>query len=282
MKTLVVLCTTAALGADPAPAAKKAFLEHKTIYVSFEITETGTREFGAPKDAKTDKAFRINKSVKFELPLEKHLPGLNPPSSMPLSPAEMMDKSRFSGWSVAPADTEAAMRQLTTGKIDLTNTSMFLPVEFSIDDVQQFHYRDTPDSGWATETTTSKGRGVAYVHKGGMLLCDLKKMTCDLNNVGFNFQDGVDKVTVASTSDVPGFEARRETVVPSRSLPKIPADVAKRLIAFTIALPEPSTVTFSGPSGDPSSVLATTVTIKVTLAARSGRAQAPRPDDKSN
>jgi hypothetical protein len=42
----------AALGAGPTPADKQTFLGRKAIYLSFEIIETGMREFGAntPKD----------------------------------------------------------------------------------------------------------------------------------------------------------------------------------------------------------------------------------------
>jgi len=78
-----------------------------------------------------------------------------------------------------------------------------------------------------------------------MLACDLKRMTCDLNNLATSYLDGTDLVTVATTSDVKGFEVTRESIPPSRYIPGISADLAKRLIGFTITLPEPSTLTLS-------------------------------------
>ncbi len=149
---------------------------------------------------------------------------------------------------------------------------MFLPVEFSIDDVHQFRYRDAPSQGWGTETRTSKGRGIAYISSSGMLTCDLKKMTCDINNVLMDYQDGSDLVTVTSASDVPGFVAKRETVGSRLLLPKVSESLARRLAGFTITLPEPITTTFSGPGsavaqgGDGAG---TRVTVKVTLSPKS-------------
>ncbi len=264
---LGLLYPVSAFGADPTPAAKQAFLERKTIYLLFEITETGTREFGVamPKHGISDAAHRITRTARFEVPLDKPMPGINPVSSMPLTPADM-EKGRFTGWSTAPPDFAVVEKQMTSGKIDLSDTSLYLPVEFSIDEVVRSRYRDHPSHGWATDTTTSKGRGVAYVSKHGSLACDLKKMTCDLNSVSTTFLDGTDLVTVATTSDVPGFEAKRETVGPKRLLPVMPPDLAKRLIGFPITLPDPITLAFSGPSANAES--GTTVAVKVTLSAK--------------
>ncbi len=134
----------AALGAGLTPADKQAFLGRKVIYLSFEITETGTREFGAntPKDSLTDSAHRVNRSVKFEVPLDMAVPGSFPQSSLPLPPTEMMEQGRFIGWMAMPPADPAVEEQVTTGKLDLAKNPMFLPVEFSIDDVRQFRYRD--------------------------------------------------------------------------------------------------------------------------------------------
>ncbi|HEY3176764.1 MAG TPA: hypothetical protein VGK94_13495 [Candidatus Polarisedimenticolia bacterium] len=263
----------AALGAGATPADKQAFMGRQVMYLSFEITETGRREFGAgtPKDAITDGAHRINRSVKFEVPLDMAMPGSFPPSSMPMTPTEMTEQGRFIGWMAVPPDDPAVLEQITTGKIDLARNGMFLPVEFSIDDVQQFRYRDSPTEGWGTNTTTSKGRGIAYIARSGMLLCDMMKMTCDINNVLMDYQEATDLITVATASDVPGFEAKRETVGPGLLLPKISDSMAKQLVGFTITLPEPFTMTLSGPPSAGAQVgesAGSGVTMKVTLSSK--------------
>ena len=150
----------AALGAAPTTADKQAFVGRPMMYLSFEITETGTREFGAgtTKDALTDGAYRINRSVKFEVPLEMAIPGSFPQSSMPMAPTEMMEQDRFIGWMSSPPEDPASEEQIQTGKLVLAKNVMFLPVEFSVDDVEQFRYRDFPSSRWGTETRTWKGR----------------------------------------------------------------------------------------------------------------------------
>ena len=91
------------------------------------------------------------------------VPGSFPQSSLPLAPTEMMEQGRFIGWMAVPPDDPATEAQMTTGKLDLAKNAMFLPVKFSIDDVQQFRHRDAPSEGWGTETRTSKGRGRACI-----------------------------------------------------------------------------------------------------------------------
>src|SRR5258705_4834485 len=53
--------------AASSPADKQAFLNRPKMYLAFEITETGSREFGVgtPNDAFTDGAYRINRRVTF-------------------------------------------------------------------------------------------------------------------------------------------------------------------------------------------------------------------------
>lgn len=194
------------------------------------------------------------------------MPNMYPPSSMPMTQAEMVEPDRFIGWTIALPDDAALEEMLTTGKVDLATNPMFLPVAFAIDEVRQFLYRDTPASGFGTETTTSKGRGVAYIAKSGMVTCDLKKMACDIASLQLRYSDGAELVTVQKTSDVAGFEAKDETVGPSRLLPTIPQDLTKRFSGCALTLPGPSTVTFSGPTvGSDGSALGTTVNVKVTL-----------------
>lgn len=261
-------CPAAALAAAPAAdtAAKQAFLGRQAMYLSFEITEIGTRELGAgtPQEALTDVAYRINNSVKFELPLDNAAPGTHPPSSAPMDVMEMMEEGRFIGWTVAAPDDPGLDEQIASGNLDPSRNPMFLPVEFSIDEVLHFRHRDYPSAPWGTETRTSKGRGLAYISRSGMLICDLKKMICDIN-ILLDYGGGTDLVTVTTTSDVPGFVERRETTGPELLLPKIPEDVAGRLAGFAITLPEPVTVTFSGPSSDPAAGSKSAVTVKVTL-----------------
>ncbi|HET6372151.1 MAG TPA: hypothetical protein VFG76_02515 [Candidatus Polarisedimenticolia bacterium] len=261
-----------AFGAGSAMADKKEFLGRQKMYLSFEITETGSREFGVgtPKNAITDGAHRTNRSVKFEMPLEMPMPGSFPMSSMPMSQEEMIEQDRFIGWMAAPPDGSEAEEALTTGKLDYAKSPMFVPAEFSVDDVSQFRYRDDPAAGWGTNTTTSKGRGSVYLMKSGMLMCDLKKMTCDINNVSLSYTDGSDVVTVSTTSDVAGFEPKREASGPRLHLPNPSPELVKRLTGFAITLSDPMTVTFSGSpvSASDGEGEGSNVTIKVTMSSR--------------
>jgi len=262
---LIVLVPVAALAADATPAAKQAFLERQKTYLIVEITETGAKEFGAPKDALTDGAFRANRSVKFEVPLEMSMPGMYPQSSASLSPAELSEPNRFAAWTVAMPDDAALEKILTSGNADLSANPMMLPVSFSVDDVSQFRYRDTPSAGFGTQTTTSKGQGVVYAGKNGMLVCDLKTMRCDIG-LPANYHDGTDMITSTTTSDVPGFETRNERVGPSMVLPGVSGDLAKKLAGFPLKLSDPEVLTFSGSGGKEDA--GTTVTVKVTVSAR--------------
>lgn len=278
-KRSVLLCGTMllgpgpepALGAEATPAAKQAFLERGSVYLWIEITETGTREVGAdtPQDALTDEAHRFSRKVKFEVPLTKPMPGMVPASSMSLSPEELSEPNRFAAWMAAPPDDQAIEPMTTSGKVDRSSNPMFVPVEFSIDDVTLFRYRDTPTTSFATETTLSTGRGLAYTARSGTLTCDLETMLCDVR-FSTEYSDGTDLVTIRKTSDVPNYEAPPpETVGPYLLLPTVSRDLAKRLTGFPLTLPEPSTLTFSGPSSGPTAQLGTTVTVKVTLSAKS-------------
>ncbi len=114
----------AALGTGPTAADKQAFLERKTIYLSFEITKTRTKEFGANtrKDSLTDSAHRINRSVKFEVPFDMAVPGSFPQSSLPLPPTEMMEQGRFIGWMAMPPADPAVVgpgqeRDVSAGRV---------------------------------------------------------------------------------------------------------------------------------------------------------------------
>lgn len=263
-----LLAVRTVYGADSAPADKQALLKQQAIYLSFEITEADTTAFGTgAKDALTDGAHRYTKTAKFEIPLNMPMPDTCPPSSTSMSAA--MEQGRCIGWMAAPPDDAAVEEALMTGTVDMAKNPMFLPVEFSIDDVHQFRYRDSPSAGFATETTISKGCGIAYMMLSGMMLCDVKSLVCDLNNALTGYQDGTDLVTVTKTSDVPGFEATKETVGPARLLPTVPKDMLKQLLGFTITLPEPITKVFKGPAttGDASPGGAT-VTVKLTLSAK--------------
>jgi hypothetical protein len=267
-----LLTATTVWGADAAPAGKQAFSALPAIYASIEITETGAKEFGGvAKDSLTDGAHHYTRTAKFEVPLNMAMPGACPLSTMSVTPTAGMEEGRCIGWMSAPPDDAATEAMLTSGKVDMSKSAMFLPVEYSIDDVAQFRYRDTPADGFATETTTSKGKGLAYIARSGMVMCDLKSMTCDLNNVVLSY-NSTDVLNVTKTSDVPGFETKKETVGPELLIPKIPDDVAKTLAGFAITLPVPITKALSG------SLVDGTVSVKMTLSAKpAGKAaKAPR------
>lgn len=234
---------TTVFGADTPPAARKAFMELQTTYVSFEITQQGSKAFAAPKDSLTDSAYRINRSLKFEVPLNMPLPGSCPTNT----PAEeAMEEGRCMGWSYMAPDDPSIMEAMTSGKADLSKNPMFARGEFSVDDMTQYRSRDTSTVVFATETRTYKGRGAAYVPKSGMLLCDFNKMICELQGVTLGGGNG-DQVTITTTSDVPGFVPRKETQDPELLLPQVPQEIVKKMAGFPLTLPGPSTLTFSGP-----------------------------------
>jgi len=265
-----LLAATAAWGADAQSASKQAFMGLQTVYVSFDISESDTKEFGTgAKNALTDAAHRYTSTVKFELPLGMGMPDTCPPSVTSLS--EAMEQGRCMSWSVTMPDDAAMEAAMTNPSADLSKNPMLVPAEYSVDDVHQFRYRDTPDTGFATDTTTSKGRGLVYVGRSGMLLCDLKKLACDLNSVSMGYQNGTDLLTVSTTSDVPGFTPKRETEGPALKLPKVPKDIQSLLNGLPLMLPLPMTKVLTGPAntgeGRPGAGSAK-VTIKLTLSAQ--------------
>ncbi len=272
--TVVVILFTAtgAFSAGPAPEAKKAFMSLKATYVSFEITQVGSHDFSAPKDSLNDMAYTINKSLKFEMPLEMALPD-SCPSGTPTEAA--MEQGRCMGWSFSIPEDSGAMEQLTSGKMDLSKNAMFVPARYSVDDVVRSRYRDEPSDGWATQTRTLKGNGVTFVGKGGMLLCDFKTMTCDLSGLMFGTNLG-DPVTITTTSDVPGSEVQKQTQEANLLVPQIPTEITAKLVGFTLTLPGPSTLTFTGPGEVQGIRGGPIVTMKMTVASKpAAKAEAP-------
>ena len=268
-RTLFVASLTCALafGADPAPASKQSFMELPTIYVSFELTQAGSKEFSAPKDSLTDGAYRVNRRFKFEVPMNMQLPG-SCPTSLPME--EQMEEGRCMGWTAAPPEDLDPVA-LTSGKLDLATNPMFLPGEFSVDDVFRSRFRDTPSQGFATQTTTSAGQGAAYVARTGMVLCDFKKLTCDVASVSFGGHGG--EVTSKTTSDVPGFVPTEEKAEPSLMLPALSQEAASKLQGLPLALSGPSTSTFSVP-GKVRNAAGPDVVVKVTISSRPGKVAA--------
>jgi hypothetical protein len=258
-----LLAAMTAVGAGAAPADTQAFSTLPAIYASFELTATGKSEFGAAKDALTDGAHQFTRTAKFEVSLNKAMPDACPLSTMTASSNPALEQGGCIGWMATLPDGASAGKVPTTGKVDLSTNPMFVPVEYSIDDLKQFRHRNTPSDGFATEATTTKGRGVAYMSRSGMLMCDLKSMTCDMNNVLLNYDNGTDVVNVTKVSDVPGFETKHETVGPRMLLPQFPDALARQLGGFALTLPLPFTKTFSGPAANGDG----TVTIKMTVSA---------------
>ena len=260
----MLLTTTSVFGAGPTPEAKKAFMDLKTIYVSFDITQAGSADFSAPKDSLTDGAFRVNKSLKFELPLGMQLPD-SCPSGTTMN--EAMEQGRCMGWSFNMPDDPGLVDQVVSGKLDFSKNPMFSTARYTVDDTFQSRFRDSPADGFATRTTTYKGNGVTYVNRSGMLLCDFKNMICDLSGTALGGQLG-DKVTITSTDNVPGSETVKNEQDPQLLLPDVPKEIAEKLVGWPLTLPGPSTVTFSAPGAVQGNGKAT-VTFKMTVSSKS-------------
>jgi hypothetical protein len=261
----ILLASLTTLAAVPTPAARQAFLGAPTMYLTFEVTVQGTKEFNAPKDSLTDGAHRTNQSHRWVLPLEMAMPDTCPPSTQAISMEEAMEQGRCIGWAAETPMDDAALEALSRGKpVDITKSRMFVPVEYSIDDVARSRFRDRPEQGFGTSTRTSKGRGTVYAGRSGMLLCDTKRMTCDLGGFILNFNDGPDRVTVNTTSDVPGMESSTESTGPSHLLLTLSEDQMKKLVGFSFTLPEPSSVTVTETKADSGD----TVTFKMTLSSK--------------
>ena len=264
--TLLAVCLmcTLAFGADPAPASKQAFMALPAIYITIELAQTGAKDFSAPKDSLTDGAYKIDKHLKFELPMNMQMPGTCP-TTLPME--EQMEEGRCMGWTAMMADDPEMMDKLMAGKIDVSANPALVPGEYSIDDVSHSRFRDMPDQGFATQTTTYKGKGRAYGRRTGMVLCDFKKMTCDINNISFEAGDG-DPVTISSTSDVPGFEPKQEKGDARLLLPQVPQEAVSQLLKVPFTLSGPSTKTFTVP-GKVQSNPGPDIVIKVTISPRS-------------
>ncbi|HYV20335.1 MAG TPA: hypothetical protein VFC25_15035 [Verrucomicrobiae bacterium] len=263
--------------AGAAPVDKKTFAGRPAMYLQFELTHTGAREFGvAPtQDGLRDAAWRFTKTVRFEVPLNMATPGAFPPSAGTPSVTEMGEEDRFIGWMATP-DPDAS--EDAVGNPDPAKNPMFLPVSYSVDDVHRSRYRDSPDQGWGTQATTTKGTGTAYIPVSGMMICDLKKLVCDIANVAGGYNGGKDRLTVATSSDVPGFEPKTDQAAPDNYLPGISAALGKQLSGMSISLVDPITKTFTapapGPTGGPHPD-GSTVTLKLTVSSKPAPKTAP-------
>lgn len=260
----MLLAATSAYGAGPAPETKKAFMDVKTVYVSFDITQAGSADFSAPKDSLTDGAFRVNKSLKFEVPLGMQLPDSCPSST---SMNDAMEQGRCTGWSFNVPDDPGLMDQMLSGKLDFSKNPMFSTARYSVDDTFQFRYRDSTADGFATRTTTYKGNGVTYVNRSGMLLCDFKNMICDLSGTALSGNLG-DPIAITTTDTVPGSDTLKQAQDPQLLLPDIPKEIAEKLMGWPLTLPGPSTVTFSAPGVVQGGNGKATVTFKMTISAK--------------
>ena len=260
----ILMASLTALAAAPTPAARQAFLKTPMMYLTFEVTTQGAKEFGGvPKDSLTDGAHRTNQSARWVVPLSMAMPDTCPPSTQAISMEEAMEQGRCIGWSAQPPDD--ALEGLSSGKpMDISKNPMFVPVEYSIDDVSRGRYRDRTDQAFGTTTRVSKGRGTVYAGLNGMLLCDTKRMTCDLGSFILNFHDGADRTTVNTTSDVPGFEPTTESTEPSHLLITMSEAGLKKLVGFPFTLPEPSSVTATETKAETGDV----VTLKMTLSSK--------------
>jgi len=197
------------------------------------------------------------------MPMNMQMPG-SCPTSLPME--DQMEEGRCMGWTAMPPDDPDLAAKISGGAIDPSTNPMFATGEYSVDDVTHSRYRDMRSQGFATETTTYKGKGRAYVMKTGMVLCDFKKMTCDVANVPFGPSDG-DQLTTTSTSDVPGFVLKEMKGDPGLMLPQVPQEAASKLTGLPLLLTGPSTTTFSVP-GKFQNFPGPDIVVKVTLSSK--------------
>jgi hypothetical protein len=271
---VAVACAIASPPAGAAPVDRKTLAGQQAMFIQIEMTQVGTHEFGTvPKDSLTDGAFKRNRTVKFEVPLSMPIPGSPPPSLMSaVSMTELSEQDRFVGWMASPPEMDGMEETITSGKLDPSKNPMFVPARYTVDDVEQSRYRDSPADGFGTNTTIIKGSGSVYAALSGMVLCDLKKLVCDIANIPGGFNDWTDKLTTSTTSDVPGFEPKKEPRSPSLGIPQISQALGKQLTGMTISLQDPFSKTFTAPGPGPTggdSTDGTTVTMKVTLSSKS-------------
>jgi len=268
LSVLLFSTPAAMLAAEASPAAKQAFLELPAIHVHVEVVQSGKGpieredQFGY----KGSGAYRIERRVEFEVPLNMAMPGTFPQSSLPLDGTEMFEEGRFIGWMASP-DVPEDGGTFDPSNVNLAASPLFLPAKFSVDEENWMKGRESPEDPLVTTTTSAKGSGTVFMSVSGMLICDLKKMACDLNNILFNYQDGKETIAVTTTSDAPGSETEHETRPPSLTLPGLLPDAMGRLSAFPLTLPLPSVLTFSAPASPGEGAMASTVTYKVTLSA---------------
>ncbi len=266
------LVCTFVLGAEPAPGSKQAFMALPTIYITIELAQAGSKEFSAGTDAMNDSAYKLDKHLKFEIPMNMQLPGSCPSS---LSMQEKMEEGRCMGWTAVPPDDPEMMDKLTSGKMDVSNNPTLVPAEYSIDDVTRQHYRDDTSKPFGTTITTYKGKGRTYGRRGGMVLCDFKGLTCDVNNISFEASEG-DPVMIASTSDVPGFEPRNDKEDARLHLPQVAQESTNMLLKVPFTLSGPSTKTFTVP-GKFMNNKGPDITVKVTISPKTAGKPAAAP-----
>jgi hypothetical protein len=267
------------------PADSSTLLSQQKMYLSFEITLTGERKFGerAPADGLSDAAWRLNRSVKGEIPLDMPFPGLVPPSLASDNQMEMLEEGRCMGWLAAPPDDPAVMEQIMANKLEISRNPMYVPVEFRIDDEFHSRGREFPSEPIGTTSDrTIKGAGKAYTGKDGLVACDLKMKICDSSGILVGYADGTDLLTIVEMSSYPGDQGKSSTMGSEMMLPKISEALAKRLAGIKFNSSGPITTFFSEPyrdtyllnvpgGEDPPPVLTVTVTVSPRSALGTGR-----------
>ncbi|MCC7414391.1 MAG: hypothetical protein IT495_22440 [Gammaproteobacteria bacterium] len=281
-----------ACGGDRTPANKSAapaqqnmpgdsstLLAQQKMYISFEVTLTGERKFGerVPADALSDVAWRLNRSVKGEIPLDMPMPGSVPASTASDNSNEMMEEGRYIGWMAAPPEDPSVMEQIMAGKLEISKDPTSVPVEFRIDDEAHQRSRDFPSQPFGTTSDkTIQGSGKVYTSKGGVVACDLKMKICDISGFLATYTDGTDLVSIAEMSSYPGDRGRSLTRDPAMMLPRIGPALGQRLAGIEFESSGPISTSFSEPYPDRDQIndipvgadSALIVTVKVTVSPR--------------
>ncbi len=176
-----VLSAITALAGQTTPLTqeeKNAFLSRKQWYVSFEFTLHGSGKFGTEKPYSMT-AWSKSRRVSGFLELNLAKPGMFPPGAV-LSPADMQERGRFTGWMNNP--DKKVMDAMFNGETDPSKLpGFYFPIQFRVS--------EQTNKEWEGAVAESDGSAVSYSNSnssvqggGGSYAVGVCMMGADLKN----------------------------------------------------------------------------------------------------